>query len=283
MNPHFRALTPAYQLHSYFCFKTHYLQPLLASRPAQSLVRDVLIDVCDREEYNLLETAVADDHLRVLLSLQPMQAVARVAKMLKGNIDREFSLAFQHESRFRKLFARGYFARSSGKVNLEAARHYVETQAAHHGYRGEWVKPLTYRNSNFRSPAFPLTHSYCLLNYHLVLATQNRISLFDEMIAPRLFKYAICVGEKHGFAIERMGLMPDHFHLLIEARSDVAIEECARALIENTRWWMERSYWGVLKETDGWDVWQPSYYAGTVGEYTTPQVERFLRSGDSSL
>ena len=279
MNPHFKALTPAYQLHFYFCFKTHCLQPLLATQPAQLLAGDVLIDVCDREKYSLLESDVADDRLRVLLSLQPTQTVARAAKMLKGNIDREFCRAFQHDSDFRKLFARGYFARSSGTVNLEAARDYVEKQAAHHGYRGDWTKPLSYRNPNFKSPAFPLAHSYCLLNYHIVLATQNRIPLFDEAIAPGLFKYAICVGEKHGFAIDRMGLMPDHFHLVIEAKSDVAVEECARALMENTRHWMEKRYWGVLKETNGWDVWQPSYYAGTVGEYTTAQVEKFLRSG----
>jgi REP element-mobilizing transposase RayT len=134
-----------------------------------------------------------------------------------------------------------------GKVNLEAARHYVETQAAHHGYRGDWTKPLRYRNPNFRSPAFPLAHSFCLLNYHVVFATQDRIPIFDEIIAPGLFQYAIRVGDKHGFAIDRMGLMPDHFHLLLEAKSDVAIEECARALMENTRWWMERRYWGFLK------------------------------------
>ena len=140
MNPHFKALSPAFQLHFYFCCKTHYLQPLLANRSAQSLVRDVLTDVCEREEYSLLETDVADDRLRLLLSLQPTQTVARTAKMLKGNLDREFSVRLEHDPGFRKLFARGYFARSSGKVNLEAARHYVETQAAHHGYRGDWTK-----------------------------------------------------------------------------------------------------------------------------------------------
>jgi len=279
MNPHVKALTPAYQLHFYFCFKTHCLQPLLAKSLAQSLVRDVLFNVCDREEYSLLETDVADDRLRLLLSLQPTQTVARVAKMLKGNLDREFSVRLEHDPGVRKLFARGYFARSCGKVNLEAARHYVETQAAHHGYSGQWTKPLRYRNSEFRSPAFPLEHSFCLLNYHVVFATQDRIPIFDEVIALGLFQHAIRVGEKHGFAIDRMGLMPDHFHLLLEAKSDVAIEECARALMENTRAWMERRYWGVHKETNVWNVWQPSYYAGTVGEYTTAQVEKFLKSG----
>ncbi len=278
MNPHIKALESAYQLHFYLCFKTHCLQPLLAPLSTQSLIRDVLQDVCDREQYHLLESDIADDRLRLLLSLQPTQTIARTAKMLKGNLDREFSVAHADE-RFRKLFARGYFARSSGKVNLEAAREYVDSQVTHHGYSGEWTKPLKYRNPAFRSPAFPLAHSFCLLNYHLVIATQNRIPIFDEAIAPGLFKCAICVGEKHGFAIERMGLLPDHFHLLIEAKSNVAVEQCVRSLLDNTRDWMEQRYHGVLKETNAWDVWQPSYYAGTVGEYTTAQVKSFLALG----
>ena len=152
----------------------------------------------------------------------------------------------------------------------------MDKQVSHHGYKGEWTKPLKYRNPAFKSPAFPLAHSYCLLNYHVVIATQNRIPLLDEIIAPGLFDCCVAVGEEHSFAIERMGLLPDHLHLIMEAKSDMAIEDCVRGLMENTRQWMEKQYYGVLKETDAWDVWQPSYYAGTVGEYTTAQVKKFL-------
>jgi len=279
MNPHFRALEAAYQLHFYFCFKTHYLKRLLASSRAKSLIRNVLTAVCDREDYHLLESDIADDRLRLLISLKPTQTVANAAKMLKGNLDHEFRLAAIADARFRRLWAKGYFARSSGKVNLEAAQHYVESQAAHHGYRGEWTKPLSYRNPTFRSPAFPVPHSFCLLNYHVVLVTQHRIPVFDEAIAPSLFNYAMLVADKHAFAIERMGLMPDHLHLIIEAKSNVTIEECVRELLENTHYWMEKRYSGVLKETNAWNVWQPSYYAATVGEYTTAQVKRFLALG----
>lgn len=68
MNPHFKALEAAYQLHFYFCFKTHYLKPLLASQSAQSLMRNVLVDVCDREDVHLLESDIADDRLRSVKS-----------------------------------------------------------------------------------------------------------------------------------------------------------------------------------------------------------------------
>ena len=48
------------------------------------------------------------------------------------------------------------------------------------------------------------------------------------------------------------------------------------AITNNTQYWMTKNYGGVLKETGAWNVWQPSYYAGTVGEFTAAQVAKFL-------
>ena len=73
-----------------------------------------------------------------------------------------------------------------------------------------------------------------------------------------------------------MSVLPDHIHLLFEALPSISVADCALSLVNNTLHWMEKNYWGVLKQTGAWDVWQPSFYAGTVGEYTTAQVKRFL-------
>jgi len=115
-----------------------------------------------------------------------------------------------------------------------------------------------------------------MLDYHLVFVTKSRTAVFDETIAPRLFQYVMAVGRKHGFVVDRISLLPDHIHLIIEAIPSVSINDCALALLNNTQQWMEKCYWGVLKETGAPDVWQPSFYAGTVGDYSTAQVKRFL-------
>ncbi|PWT89165.1 MAG: hypothetical protein C5B55_11825 [Blastocatellia bacterium] len=280
MNPHFAALQAAYQLHFYLCLKTRYLHPLLRSVAAQSIVLSTLEEVCCREDYHLLESELTQDHLRVLVSLQPTQTVSNVVRMLKGNTDHEFRCSLADELQRHQttaLWAKGYFARSAGKVDLDVVRDYVARQVSHHGYKGSWTRPLQYCNPEFRSPAFPMPHCFCLLNYHIVLVTQERRSVFDEVIAPRLFEYVRTVGMKHRFAIDRIGLLPDHMHLVIEARPDVSIEEYVRAIMESTRYWMNKNYYGVLKETKAWDLWKPSYYAGTVGEYTTAQVKAFLK------
>jgi putative transposase len=115
------------------------------------------------------------------------------------------------------------------------------------------------------------------LNYHLVFATQGRIPVFDETIASRLFKYLLAVGRKHNFAIDRISVLPDHMHMLVEGIPRISVEEYALSILNNTQFWMAKNYNGVLKETGAWDVWRPSYYAGTVGEYTTAEVKSFLR------
>jgi REP element-mobilizing transposase RayT len=237
-------------------------------------MRSVLEDVCEREQYHLLETDITQDHLRLLVSLQPSQTVSHTVKILKGNLQYQFGKTLE----LRSLLAKGYFARTSGSIDLDRARKYVDSQVSHHGYKGEWTKPLKYRNRDFKSPAFSFDHSVCILNYHFVLVTQGRTAVFDEAIAPRLFEYVVAIGKKHTFAVDRIGLLPDHLHLIIEGIPSVSVEEYAVAILNNTRYWMEKNYFGVLKETQAWNVWQPSYYAGTVGEYTTAQVNRFLRS-----
>ena len=276
MTPH----VSSFQLHFYLYFKTHYRRPLLLNESSQSLVHDVLSEVCARQDYHLMDTDISKDNLRLLVSLKPSQTVSETVKFLKGNISREFGLAFPDLLRAHfssSLWARGYFATSSGKVNLTAARNYVDSQAEHHGYRGEWTRPLKFRNPDFKSPAFTPDHCFCKLDYHLALVTQNRLPLFDEAMAPALFDYIMAIGRKHKFAVDRIGLMPDHMHLIVEAAPSVSPEECVKAIEENTRHWVTKRYSGVLKQMEAWNVWQPSSYVATVGEYSTAQVREYLR------
>src|SRR4030095_2587377 len=275
LHPPFRNIEPAYQLHFYLCFKTHYLRPLFASRPAQQSITDSVQDFCTRHDYHLLDINISDDYLRLLLSLKPDQTISRTVQIMKGNLSHQFSrncgdiLSRYHT---KSPWAEGYFARSSGKADISTVQRYVEQQAAHHGYRGKWTSALSYANPNFQSPAFHVDHCVCILDYQVILVTKFRTHLLDDHIAPGLCEYIVSIGKKRGFAVDRIGRVPDHVHMIIEARPDVSVQECALAVLNNTHHWMEEKYWGVLKQTECWDVWTPSFYAGSVGEYSTAQI-----------
>ena len=68
-------------------------------------------------------------------------------------------------------------------------------------------------------------------------------------------------------------------HLVLEAVPSVSVEQFVQAIMENTHYWLTTKYGGVLRQFEAWDVWESSYYAGTVGEYSTAQVKRFLTQG----
>lgn len=283
-SPHFRHLESAYQLHFYLCFKTPYLHPLFAGPEVSGFIGNIVEDVSDRHAYHLLDAQISSDHLRLVLSLKPEQAVARAVQMYKGNISRQFSLAYSEllgKYKLSRPLAAGYFARSCGKADVETVRTYVEQQAVHHGYRGRWTASLTYHNPQFRSPAFNLHHSVCCLAYQVVLVTKSRAGLFDECVARSLFPYLEVIAKKRGFAIDRISLMPDHLHLIMEGRPEISVADYALSIMNNTQCWMMKKYYGVLKATSCWDVWQPSFYAGTIGEYSTAEMRQFLRLGRS--
>ena len=143
--PPFSHLESAYQLHFYLCFKTHYLREALVGDTEQQLVNTTAEAVCAKEGYLLLETRVEPAHVRLLLSLKPDQSISQAVQRLKGTISRRFSATFATrlpELRMPTLWARGYFARSAGKVSLDNVRSYVDSQIAHHGYRGAWTEGL---------------------------------------------------------------------------------------------------------------------------------------------
>jgi putative transposase len=103
-----------------------------------------------------------------------------------------------------------------------------------------------------------------LLQYHLVLVTDSRVPIFDDAIAPRLFDYLIAIGNKRGFALDRLSVLPDHIHLVVEALPSLSVMALALSIFNNTRYWLEKNYWGVLKQTGAWNVFKPSFYAGTM-------------------
>lgn len=271
MNPHFKALEAAYQLHYYLYLKTHCLKPTLADPRTRTLVDSVFDEVCAREKYKMLERSIDENHLRLLISLRPNHTVSEVVRKLKGNLQHRYLKEYSG-----KLLGKGYFARTSGKVSLERANDYLNRQVSHHGYQGGWTDALELRNTNFRSPAFSFAHCVSILNYHLVLSTQERKPVFDEDIAPKLFDYICGIGIKHDFLVERISFLPDHVHMTFEGMPSVGVEDYARVIMNNTQFWMNKYFDGVLKNTDAWNVWEPTYYAGTIGEYTTAQVKSFL-------
>jgi putative transposase len=274
LTPPFHDLPAAYQLHHHFVFHTKYAQPRFTSNEHSDFFGQQVPQMCQRHDYHLLEYRVEPAHLRCLISLRPEQVPSDVAQRLKGALSYEFGRQFSKKG---PLWGRGYFVHSVGEVKLSVVKRYIAQQAEHHGYSARIFVPVVrYRHSNPASLTLP--HVAFEINYHIVLATQYRESLFDPDLAEAVLAYWQRVAEVKGFVLQRATILPDHVHLLMAATPKVSAEQCVLAVMNNTWADLRKRFWGALKMTKALDVWQPSYYVGTVGAATTAQVKHFLQT-----
>jgi putative transposase len=270
----FHDLPAAYQLHHHFVFHTKYAQPRFTSNEHSGFFEQQLLQICQRHGYHLLEHRVEPAHLRCLISLRPEHVPSDVAQRLKGALSYEIGRQFGKTG---PLWGRGYFGRSVGQINLSGVKRYIAQQAEHHGYGARAFVPVVrYRHPN--PPSLTLPHVAFDINYHIVLAVQYRESLFDPELAEAVLGYWQRIAEVKGFVLHRTTILPDHVHLLIAATPKVSAEQCVLAVMNNTWAYLTKRFWGALKVTRALEVWQPSYYVGTVGAATTAQVKHFLQT-----
>jgi putative transposase len=265
----------AYQLHYYFCFGTHRRRKLFSSSESLGILSRLLEEICIRHDYHLIRFKGYADHLRCLLSLRPEQDISTVVRTIKANTSREFG-ALKAEPA--PAWARGFLVHSIGKARIEAVRSYLDQQAEHHGYSRR-VLPPVYRYRGQRPAALLAAHSSFDLNHHLVLATQYRRGIFTSTVGAELGSYWLKVAAKHGFAIDRISILPDHVHLLVRTAPKLSIEACALALMNNGQHFIDRAFPDALISAGVHHLWQASAYTGTTGNVTTAQVKVFLSDG----
>jgi putative transposase len=71
------------QLHYLVTWSTRARRPVLKERHARAL-KNLIQQTCDERGFNLLESAVAPEHVHVLVGLRPSQSVAGAVREMKG-------------------------------------------------------------------------------------------------------------------------------------------------------------------------------------------------------
>lgn len=262
----------AYQLHYYLCFQTHRRRSLFAIDARTTFLANALTNVCAQHDYHLLKSKIYPDHLRCLISLRPNHAIATVIQKIKTNLSREYGDKFAAAP---PLWARGYFARSVGRVRIESVKRYLEGQAGHHGYDRR-ARPPVFRYRAKALPYLRAAHAVFDLTHHLVFATRYRVGIFDSVIGEALTNYWLNVAARRGFSIEQISIVPDHIHLIVKIVPKMSIESCALTLINNGQYFAGKRFPRVLVQSGIQELWQPSGYAGTCGQMTTALVKSFL-------
>jgi putative transposase len=94
-------------------------------------VKQLLHQACSINKWLLSELCVHENHVHLLIQINPSDSVADVAKRLKGGSSRIIRKEFPEMEEFLwgdSFWADGYFAESVGKVDEEIVQKYIREQ-----------------------------------------------------------------------------------------------------------------------------------------------------------
>ena len=120
-----------YDIKFHFVWITKYRKPLLSGSIGTRL-RDLIREICKTMDIEIIKGHVSKDHVHLFASVPPYHSVSQVMKRLKGKTSRRLlseSRILAKQCWGRHLWARGYFAASSGNVTDEVIAQYIEQQA----------------------------------------------------------------------------------------------------------------------------------------------------------
>ncbi len=125
-----RSSHTVYDLKYHLVWITKYRKPILKGEIAVRL-RELIREICKSKDVEILKGHISKDHVHIFVSVPPHISVSDLLKSVKGRSSRKMLMEFKTLSRQfwgRHLWARGYFAASSGNVTDEVIMQYIEQQ-----------------------------------------------------------------------------------------------------------------------------------------------------------
>ena len=120
-----------YDIKYHFVWITKYRKPVLFGDVA-TRVRDLIREICKSMDIEIIKGHVSKDHVHLLVSVPPYISASDVMKRIKGKTSRKLlSENRMLAKKFwgRHLWARGYFAATSGNVTDDVISQYIELQS----------------------------------------------------------------------------------------------------------------------------------------------------------
>ena len=120
-----------YDLKYHIVWITKYRKPILRGEIGKR-VRELVRQTCASLDVYIVKGHVSQDHVHLLVSVPPKLSVSELVKRLKGRSSRKMLEEFGELQKLywgRHLWARGYFAASTGNVTDEIIAEYIEKQS----------------------------------------------------------------------------------------------------------------------------------------------------------
>lgn len=119
-----------YDIKYHVVWITKYRKKVLRGQVGLRL-RELVRQTCAANEVYIIRGSIQPEHVHLLVSVPPHIAVSKLMQLIKGRTSRKLLQEFEELNRQfwgRHLWARGYFAASTGNVTDEVIKAYIESQ-----------------------------------------------------------------------------------------------------------------------------------------------------------
>ena len=128
-----------YDLKYHLVWTTKYRKPVLEGRLATRL-RDLIREICLSHQIQIIRGHVSKDHVHLFVSMPPQISVSQITQYLKGKTSRKILMEnpkLNKQFWGQHLWARGYFAATSGAITDEMVMEYIKNQDEDSDKRGD--------------------------------------------------------------------------------------------------------------------------------------------------
>jgi len=119
-----------YDIKYHIVWITKYRKAAITGQIAQR-TREIIRGVCQTNEVEILAGHVSKDHVHMLVSAPPHLSVSKLVQYMKGTTSRKLQMEYKEINKEfwgKHLWARGYFAASSGNVTDDVIAEYIRLQ-----------------------------------------------------------------------------------------------------------------------------------------------------------
>ncbi len=119
-----------YDIKYHIVWITKYRKPIMTGQIALR-TRDLIRIVCSKNDVEILSGHVGKDHIHLLVSVPPYLSASKLVQYMKGYSSRKLQMEYKELNKQywgQHMWARGYFAASSGNVTDEVIAEYIKYQ-----------------------------------------------------------------------------------------------------------------------------------------------------------
>src|SRR3989338_2145422 len=128
-----------YDLKYHLVWTTKYRKSILEGRLGVRL-RDLIREICATHNIQIIRGHISKDHVHLFLAIPAQISVSKIAQYIKGKTSRKVLTEFPNVNKIywgQHLWARCYFAATSGAITDEMVMDYIKNQDEDAEKRGD--------------------------------------------------------------------------------------------------------------------------------------------------